>query len=149
MASKLVTWDGRSRAADPPFGASVVVYRYGDSGIEFLLLHRSHNGPDYEGDWAWTPPAGARLPGEPIQACAQRELMEEAGLSVPVRLVPGEGSDWLVFEAEVRRDAEVVLHDAEHDRFTWVPLNEALRRCLPATVAETFWRVIEHIGIDM
>jgi 8-oxo-dGTP pyrophosphatase MutT (NUDIX family) len=143
MAPTLTTWDGRSRADDPPFGASVIIYRQGRSGLEFLVLHRAHHGPGYEGDWAWTPPAGARLPGEAIEACAQRELEEEAGLAVAARPVPGGPLDWSVFAAEVGRDAEVVLHDAEHDRFEWVPLDEAVRRCLPATVGEAFQRVAE------
>jgi 8-oxo-dGTP pyrophosphatase MutT (NUDIX family) len=144
MGSHLKTWDGQPRAADPPFGASVVVYRQGPKGREFLLLHRSHEGNDYEGDWAWTPPSGARLPGEAIETCAQRELLEEAGLSVPAHVLPG-GGDWIVFEAEISRDVEVVLSDTEHDRFEWVPLTEALRRCMPATVADAFQRVAERL----
>ena len=137
------TWDGKPRAADPPFGAAVIVYRPGEMGREFLLLHRSHAGPDYEGDWAWTPPSGARLPGEAIEACAQRELLEEAGLSVLARALPDAAADWAVFEVEVGPDAQVVLGDVEHDRFEWVSLAEALRRCLPAKVAEAFQRVVE------
>ena len=35
---------------------------------EFLLLHRvAPGGPDYEGEWAWTPPAGARQPREDLK----------------------------------------------------------------------------------
>jgi 8-oxo-dGTP pyrophosphatase MutT (NUDIX family) len=139
------TWDGQPRAADPPFGASVIVYRQGPAGREFLLLHRSHGGPDYEGDWAWTPPSGARLPGEAIETCAQRELLEESGLSVPAHALPAAGSDWMIFEAEVSPDVEVVLSDAEHDRFAWVSLAEALRRCLPANVADAFRRVADRL----
>jgi 8-oxo-dGTP pyrophosphatase MutT (NUDIX family) len=83
------------------------------------------------------------LPGEPIDVGARRELLEEAGLSVPIQVVPGGSADWMTFEAEVTCDVEAVLHDAEHDRFEWVPLDEAVRRCLPATVAEAFQRVAE------
>ena len=47
------TWDGLPVAADPPYGASVLVWRR-DAGGErqWLLLHRAHGGPDYAGDWA-------------------------------------------------------------------------------------------------
>jgi hypothetical protein len=38
------------------------------------------------------------------------------------------------YVAEVAPDAEVVL-DHEHDRFAWVTLDEAVRRCLPSVVA--------------
>ncbi len=68
------TWDGKPISPEPPFGASVVVYRRGAAGVEFLILHRAHSGPEFDGDWAWTPPSGARLPHEPILACAEREL---------------------------------------------------------------------------
>ncbi|KAF1047818.1 hypothetical protein [Xylophilus sp.] len=44
------TYDGQAVSPDPPFGASIVVYRKSPSGIEFLLLHRAHQGPDYEGE---------------------------------------------------------------------------------------------------
>jgi 8-oxo-dGTP pyrophosphatase MutT (NUDIX family) len=143
MPSDLSTWDGRRRAAEPPFGASVIVHRLRESRREFLLLHRAHGGPEYEGDWAWTPPSGARLPGEAVEICALRELREEAGLSVSIRPVPGGSPDWTTFEGEVGSDMEPVLVDPEHDRFEWVPLDEALRRCLPAPVAEAFQRVAD------
>jgi hypothetical protein len=58
--------------------------------------------------------------------------------------MPGSRLDWTVFEAEVSSDVEVVLQDSEHDQFAWVSLTEALRRCLPATVAEAIQRGAEH-----
>ena len=79
------TWDGLPISEEPPFGATVVVYRHNGARLEILLLHRAHHGPDYVGDWAWTPPAGSRLPDEPIEACARRELLEETGLDLPYR----------------------------------------------------------------
>jgi 8-oxo-dGTP pyrophosphatase MutT (NUDIX family) len=42
-------------------------------------IWRLHNGPDYAGACAWTPPSGARLPGEPVEDCARRELRDETG----------------------------------------------------------------------
>jgi hypothetical protein len=47
---------------------------------------------------------------------------------------PGE-ADWALYSAEVDAGAQVVLHDKEHDRFEWVPLVEALKRCRPERVA--------------
>jgi 8-oxo-dGTP pyrophosphatase MutT (NUDIX family) len=74
------TWDGLAVSREKPYGASVVVWRYIDGEREFLLLHRrAPGGPDFAGDWAWTPPGEARLPGESIDQTARRELREETG----------------------------------------------------------------------
>jgi hypothetical protein len=76
------TWDGEPIAPDPPFGAAIVVFRENDAAgglLQFLLLHRVPRGTDDDGAWAWGPPAGARHPGEPLLACATRELREETG----------------------------------------------------------------------
>ena len=141
MAEELLTtWDGLPISPDPPFGTSIVVYRRGVTGLDFLLLHRAHDGPTYEGDWAWTPPAGSRLPNEPVDVCAQRELREETGLALPLHFT-GYGLDnWAIYYAEAGADQPVTL-DAEHDRFEWVTLEEALVRCLPVVVGEGVERV--------
>src|SRR5690606_39527961 len=78
------TWDGLPVSREKPYGATVVVYRRVGERYLYLILHRKHEGPDYEGDWAWGPPAGCRLPGEPIDDCACRELWEETGLRLPL-----------------------------------------------------------------
>ncbi|MFC3079256.1 NUDIX domain-containing protein [Phenylobacterium terrae] len=128
------TYDGLPIAKEPPFGASVVVYRRSGGGLEVLLLHRAHGGPEFEGDWAWTPPAGARQPGEDPDLAAARELREETGLELPIRRVCDGAGDWCVYAAEAPAEAMVVL-DAEHDRFEWVAAGDAPARCLPELVA--------------
>lgn len=142
------TWDGRPVSPEPPHGVSIVVYRRADDGAhaayEFLLLHRAHNGPDYEGDWAWTPPSGARLPGEPLDACAARELREETGLSLTPQPTDLGSAEWAIYLAEVEADAPIRL-DAEHDRFQWTSLADALQRCRPAVVANALRRVGRHL----
>lgn len=129
------TWDGLPIAPDNPRGAGVVVRR--DS--EFLLLHRHHHGPAYEGDWAWTSPSGARLPGEPVLTCATRELYEETGLSGldlrPVDLSAG----WAVFATSVPSGTGIAI-DPEHDRYTWLTYEEALAKLAPQAVADNFQR---------
>jgi predicted metal-dependent hydrolase len=131
------TWDGTPVAAEQPYGCSVVVWRAASAGREYLVLHRRHAGRlEYEGDWAWTPPSGARQPDEPVEAAARRELREETGLELP--LVPTElgVEGWAVFAAEAPVDAEIVLDD-EHDQFRWVTAADAVRLCLPASVGQS------------
>jgi 8-oxo-dGTP pyrophosphatase MutT (NUDIX family) len=138
------TWDGLRVAREKPWVSSVVVWRKSESGREFLLLHRHHEGPDYAGDWAWTPPAGARQPGETPNEAAARELHEETGLSVAFVRVDWPSDDLALYVAEAPRDAEVVL-DEEHDRFEWVSANEAARRCLPSQVGKSVLCVAEFV----
>jgi 8-oxo-dGTP pyrophosphatase MutT (NUDIX family) len=121
-------------AIEKPYGCSVIVWRAGVKGREYLILHRrTARGPEYEGNWAWTPPSGARDPGEDADATAKRELREETGLDLPIAHSDIGDEEWLVYTAEAPQDGEVVLNE-EHDRFRWVSADEAERLCLPAMV---------------
>lgn len=134
------THDGQPVAQDHPHGATVVVRRPGTAGWEYLVLHRAHEGPDFAGDWAWTAPAGCRLPGEPVEPGALRELAEESGIvDVAIWAVDLSGR-WAAFAAEVDVEQLVTL-DAEHDRYEWLSAAEAVARILPASVAEQIRRV--------
>ena len=131
------TWDEQPVARDKPYGCSVVVWRRVAGAREYLILHRRAAGPpDYEGNWAWTPPSGARRPGENLDESARRELREETGLELPLNATDLGSEEWVVFWAEAPTDAEVVL-DAEHDRFLWVAAEEAALVCLPALVGHS------------
>jgi 8-oxo-dGTP pyrophosphatase MutT (NUDIX family) len=123
-------------------GASIAVWRQRGDRREWLLLHRAAAGPDYESEWAWTPPAGARRTGESIQECARRELREETGLELDCSGTSCGTSDWAVFVAEATPETEIHLDD-EHDRFEWLSLEEAVARCLPARVGEMLLAVAE------
>ena len=130
------TWDGLPVAREQPFACCVVTWRVGLEGVrEYLVLHRAHFGPEFAGDWAWTPPSGARQPGEEPPAAAARELREEIGLELAFAEVTSPNPDIALYVAQAPVGAEVVL-DAEHDSFRWLPLEEAAALCLPATVAE-------------
>lgn len=142
-ASVARTWDGLTIASDDPMGVTVVVRRAGGGGkLEFLMLHRAAEGTTYEGDWAWTAPAGCRRPREPVYQAALRELAEEAGLTslqpwaVDVTWRPPTGAySWALFALDVRSDTAVDLVDPEHDRYEWLTAADAHPRVLPHFVA--------------
>lgn len=117
---------------EPPYGTMTVVYRRGTGGPEYLLLHRPY-GADYEGDWAWGPPAGGRFPGEDVDLCAARETLEETGLDLTVRRADIPSPDWFVYLAEAPEGAEVRLSH-EHDRYEWLTLDRAAACVLPERV---------------
>jgi 8-oxo-dGTP pyrophosphatase MutT (NUDIX family) len=132
------TWDGEPVSRDRPHGATVVVAALSPDGWRYVLLHRGHHGPDWDGDWAWTPPSGSRKPGEDVTACAIRELHEETGLEAgPVPILISD-TDWAVFALEVPWHTDVLVDGIEHDRVEWVSYTEAYRRCRPAEVVATF-----------
>lgn len=139
------TWDGLTVSQEPPYGCTVVVFQHCGSALRILLLHRKHNGAAYEGDWAWTSPSGARLPGEVVDECAQRELAEETGLELPLHPAPCGSPDWRVYWVEAPQGAAIVP-DAEHDRWEWLTPDEALRRSAPERVRNDLACVIALIG---
>lgn len=140
------TWDGQPISKEPPYGAMIVVYRRTTGPApEFLLLHRAHNGPEFDGDWAWGPPGGARYPGEAIDVCAARELLEETGLPLVVQCVETESADWLVYLAEAPGDADIQLSD-EHDRHVWLQFDEAATCIAPEMVRAQFIAAARCLG---
>lgn len=145
-AHENTTWDGLPVSPEPPFGASIVVYRHRGEAVEILLLHRAHNGADYEGDWAWTTPSGARLPQEPIEVCARRELCEETGLDLPLQTTNIGYDAWAAYAVAVDGGVRITL-DAEHDRYEWVDIATALTRCRPAQVGDTVRRTLTYLKL--
>jgi 8-oxo-dGTP pyrophosphatase MutT (NUDIX family) len=109
-----------------------VVYRYGEGGLEFLLVHR----PRYDD---WSLPKGKLDDGESWEAAAVREVEEETGIRGRVLAALGTIDYWFV--AEDRRIHKTVHHylleasggqlsddDVEVDEVAWVPLAELTDR---------------------
>lgn len=122
-------------ARERPFASCIVVWREGVAGREFLVLHRAHFGPEFAGDWAWTPPSGARQPDEETSAAAARELLEETGLELPLTRIEPLDEEVAYYLAEAPTGADVAL-EPEHDAFRWLPLEKAASLCLPVRVAD-------------
>ncbi len=142
------TWDGLPVAPDQPHGAAIHVRRSGTG--EYLILHRAQHGPGYEGDWAWTPPSGSRLPAEPVLAAALRELAEESGLvaaASDVRALDLSGA-WAHFGLDVPASLQPRL-DAEHDRFEWLAAETAIARCQPAVVGAGIRRAESVLAVEV
>ena len=139
------TWDGLPVAAEPPHGAAVIVFARTGEGIRFLLLHRGHMGLEYEGEWAWGPPAGARLPGEAVEVCAARELCEETGLELELQIMPHGRADWFVYSAEIPGPCPIRLSE-EHDRYMWADVALVRRLVLPARVRQDILAVQAGLG---
>lgn len=140
------TWDGLPISADPPYAAAVAVWRPGPAGVEWLLLHRNpaHRDPaDLPGEWEWGCPSGARFPGELVEDCARRELEEETGMRLSIRLVITD-SICPTFIAEATAEASVHLSD-EHDAYRWATLAEAVALIRPVQVASTFERAAQTV----
>jgi len=140
------TWDGEPVSRERPHGATIVVASPSPQGWRYVLLHRAHRGPDWEGDWAWTPPAGSRKPGEDVTACAVRELQEETGLHGDPQPVLTGDVGWAVFALEVPWGTTIAVDGTEHDRFEWVTFAEARQRCRPAALQESFLAACEASG---
>lgn len=140
------TWDGLPIAPEPPHGAAIAVWRRSAAGVVWLLLHKNpahRDGRDLPGEWEWGCPSGSRFPDEPLETCARRELEEEAGLRIPIRLTVSDPT-WAVFVAEAPPDASVRLSE-EHDTHRWVNLEDAIALIHPAFVAHQFERAARSV----
>lgn len=122
---------------------------------EILLLKRA--GGEMTG--AWYLPGGAHDPGETIEACARRELVEECGLvarepmtcvAVAHMHVYGYDSLQVLYAADCP-DGDVVLSD-EHSAFRWIDPVEYRARYFGgddvamASLAEREPRLAEMLG---
>ena len=50
-----------------------------------------------------------------------------------------DGHDWQLYAAKLETEAEIQLSN-EHDRYMWVPFDEALKLCRPKQVSKAFIR---------
>jgi lipoyl(octanoyl) transferase len=117
---------------------SALTWRRGSKGPEVLTMLRV---PEH-GHW-WQSVTGMLEEGEPPEAAAHREVMEETGLRGTLRPLGLSHSFWVdpsivrfpdgeprfntetCFSMEVEASAQVRLEPLEHSEFRWCPLAEA------------------------
>ena len=115
-----------------PGGAAIVAV---DAQQRVCLIRQYRHAA---GGWIWELPAGKLEPGEPAQATAQRELIEEAGFEASVWVSLGDYvSSPGVFTETVKLfmahglKATTMAHEpAELIEVHWVAIAEACRRAL-------------------
>jgi lipoyl(octanoyl) transferase len=134
-------------AAEPSQSISVTVWRRGSDGPEILMMLRCPS----EGQW-WSSVTGMIEPGETPEMAANREVMEEAGLSGNLIAMELQHTFWLnpqqqslpdigqtpqeqaeplfntetCFQMEVPANSKVDLNTTEHSEYRWCTPNEAL-----------------------
>jgi ADP-ribose pyrophosphatase len=121
-----------------PGGAAVVAL----DGAGHVCLLRQYR--YVAGGWLWELPAGKLEPGEPALATAQRELIEEAGVSAErweslgtCLSSPGVFTERLhLFLASGIRPARPAQEHAEVIEVHWVPFREACRWAIDGTIAD-------------
>lgn len=64
------------------------------------------------------------------------------------RPVVTEEIDWAVFAMEVPSGTEIAVDGNEHDRFEWVTVADALRRCRPDALIASFVTACEAMGLS-
>jgi len=105
--------------------AGLLLYRYGNGGIEVLLVHPG--GPFWRGrdHGAWQIPKGEVQPGEASLAAAWREAEEELGISIdgiPVPLATIRQKGGKVVEAfALEQDVDVQAVRSNRFEIEWPP----------------------------
>ena len=137
--------------------AGILLYRYGEAGLEVLIGHMG--GPFWERKdaGAWSIPKGETKVGENTLEVAKREFEEELGSPPPQEpyLELGEvrqasGKKVIVFAARGDLDAESIRSNSfemewprgsgriqefpEIDRAAWLSIAQALEKLVPAQV---------------
>jgi len=112
---------------DSVIASGAVPSRQGESGTEYLLIHRAHRSD-------WTLPKGKVEPGEHVIAAAIREVREETGFAV-VLGAPLPTQQYLVKDvpkAVFYWHATIIggsfVPNDEVDEILWLPLNKAIKK---------------------
>lgn len=128
--------------------AGTLLYRTGPNGLEVLLVHASGN---YNRNKPWSIPKGEPDPGEGLEAAAQRETEEEAGVRAgelfPLGSIQYSKSKKTIYAFGGPAPADAAPHCAswEVDQARFVPMDEA-RRLLHPEQVPFLDRLLLHLG---
>ena len=120
-------------------------------GRHLLLLRKK------EPNFGLCSPIGGKLDterGESPHQCAQREIMEEAGILVPIarlhlmgliaeRAFEGQGH-WLLFYFRVVGAVEVEARDMNEGRLDWFTLDQIEELPIPETDRQIIWPLVRQ-----
>ena len=112
---------------DSIIASGAVPTRQGESGPEYLLIHRAHRSD-------WTLPKGKVEPGEHAIAAAIREVREETGFAVvlsaplPTQHYLVRGLPKVVFYWHATIVGGSFVPNDEVDEILWLPLSDAIEK---------------------
>lgn len=139
--------------------AGCVVYRTKKNEVEVLLLKRNPghaNAPDSK-DFTYMLPKGHVAIGEPIEAAAQRETEEEAGVKVVLQTYLGSQVHEFKHPRHLMKNRKTTHYfaglwqndmkpmDSEHDASEWMKLNEALEKLSQTTPERKEYEIVKRL----
>uniref|UniRef100_A0A3B0MZD2 Bis(5'-nucleosyl)-tetraphosphatase [asymmetrical] n=1 Tax=Theileria annulata TaxID=5874 RepID=A0A3B0MZD2_THEAN len=135
--------------------AGIIIYNIDPSSnvVKYLLLKSSSK------PFHWTPPKGRLDPGEESIDAAQRETLEEAGLSKDSYVLDNDFKDVLKYEAHGANKecvyylakiadiskCQVTLSD-EHTDYAWVGIEDIPRYCDKESLRTMFVKAHDYLS---
>lgn len=129
--------------------SGAVVYRVNNGKVEYLLLQSTN-----EGNF-WGFPKGHVETGEDLVTTAQREIMEETHLDLPIDtsyhvateydLPNGNHKQMTLYTAHLKQDQNLALQAVEIKNAVWLDYHDARQRLTYDNLKQLLDQVNEHL----